>query len=168
MLIKHFYIDKIAHNSYILSGSDTCVVIDPQRDIDIYIDEARMLGVEITHILQTHLHADFVSGHMALAEKTGAKFYVAKSAKCQVDHVDLSEGDTIDNEDFVINVLETPGHSPEHLCFVVEDTLHGIDPVCAFMGDTMFAGDKGRFTPPQKHNYQWMKSALQKTFLSFV
>jgi len=144
MLIKHFFINKIAHSSYILAGSDVCAVIDPQRDIDIYIDEARALGVEITHILQTHLHADFVSGHMDLSEKTGAKIYVAKSAKCTFDHVALSEGDTIEIEDIVIKVLETPGHTPEHLCFVVVDTTRGEDPVCAFVGDTLFVGDVGR------------------------
>jgi hydroxyacylglutathione hydrolase len=144
MLIKHYFINKIAHSSYILAGSDVCAVIDPQRDIDIYIDEARALGVEITHILQTHMHADFVSGHMDLAEKTGAKIYVAKSAKCTFDHVALSEGDTIEIEDIVIKVLETPGHSPDHLCFVVVDTSRGEDPVCAFVGDTLFVGDVGR------------------------
>ena len=144
MLIKHFFINKIAHSSYILAGSDVCAVIDPQRDTDIYIEEARSLGVKITHILQTHLHADFVSGHMDLAEKTGAKIYVAKSAKCTFDHEAVSEGDTIEIEDIVIKVLETPGHTPEHLCFVVTDTSRGEDPVCAFVGDTLFVGDVGR------------------------
>ncbi len=144
MLIKHYFINKIAHSSYILAGSDICAVIDPQRDIDIYIDEARALGVEITHILQTHMHADFISGHMDLAEKTGAKIYVAKLAKCTFDHVALIEGDTIDIEDIVIKVLETPGHSPDHLCFVVVDTSRGEDPVCTFVGDTLFVGDVGR------------------------
>lgn len=144
MLIKHIFIDKISHSSYILAGSDGCAVIDPQRDTDVYIKEARALGVEITHILQTHLHADFVSGHMDLAEKTGAKIYVAKSAKCTFDHVALSEGDTIKIEDIVITVLETPGHTPEHLCFVVADTSRGKEPVCAFVGDTLFVGDVGR------------------------
>ncbi|MCA1803622.1 MAG: MBL fold metallo-hydrolase [Rhodothermaceae bacterium] len=136
--------NKIALSSYILAGSEVCAVIDPQRDIEIYIDEARELGVEITHILQTHMHADFVSGHMDLAEKTGAKIYVAKDANCTFDHIGLSEGDTIEIEDFVIKVLETPGHSPDHLCFVVVDTSRGKDPVCAFVGDTLFVGDVGR------------------------
>lgn len=144
MLIKHYFINKIAHSSYILAGSDVCAIIDPQRDIDIYIDEARALGVEITHILQTHMHADFVSGHMDLAEKTGAKIYVAKLAKCTFDHEALSEGDTIEIEDIVIKVLETPGHSPDHLCFLVVDTSRGEDPVCTFVGDTLFVGDVGR------------------------
>jgi len=144
MQIKHHFIDKIALSSYILAGSNTCAVIDPQRDTDIYIKEARALGVEITHILQTHMHADFVSGHMDLAEKTGAKIYAANAAKCTFDHVGLSEGDTIEIEDVVIKVLETPGHSPDHLCFVVVDTSRGEDPVCAFVGDTLFVGDVGR------------------------
>jgi len=144
MLIKHYFINKIAHSSYILAGSDVCAVIDPQRDTDIYIKEARALGVEITHILQTHLHADFVSGQLDLAEKTDAKIYVAKSAECTFGHVALSEGDTIEIEDILIKVLETPGHTPEHLCFVVSDTTRGEAPVCAFVGDTLFVGDVGR------------------------
>lgn len=144
MLIKHFFINKIAHSSYLLAGSEVCAVIDPQRDIDVYIDEARDLGVVITHILHTHLHADFVSGHMDLAEKTGAKIYMAKKAECTFDHVALSEGDTIEIEDVVIKVLETPGHSPDHLSFVVVDTSRGEDPVCVFAGDTLFVGDVGR------------------------
>lgn len=144
MLIKHYFLNKIALSSYILAGSNVCAIIDPQRDTDIYIKEARELGVEITHILQTHMHADFVSGHMDLAKKTGAKIYVAKSAKCKFDHVALSEGDTIEIEDIVIKVLKTPGHSPDHLCYVVVDTSRGNDPVCAFVGDTLFVGDVGR------------------------
>jgi hydroxyacylglutathione hydrolase len=144
MLLKHFFIEKIAHSSYILAGSDVCAIIDPQRDIDIYIDEARSLGVEITHVLQTHMHADFVSGHMDLADKTGAKIYVAQKAQCTFDHVALEEGDAIELEDMVIKILETPGHSPDHLCFVVVDTSRGEDPVCTFVGDTLFVGDVGR------------------------
>ncbi|TCO11069.1 glyoxylase-like metal-dependent hydrolase (beta-lactamase superfamily II) [Natronoflexus pectinivorans] len=144
MLIKHYFINKIAHSSYILAGSDACAVIDPQRDIDVYIKEARELGVVITHILQTHMHADFISGHMDLAEKTGAKIYVAKMAECTFDHVALSEGDTIEIEDIDIKVLETPGHSPDHLCFVVVDRARGDEPVCTFVGDTLFVGDVGR------------------------
>lgn len=144
MLIKHFFMNKIALSSYILAGSEVCAVIDPQRDIDIYINEARTLGVEITHIIQTHMHADFVSGHMDLAEQTNAKIYVAKAANCTFKHVGLSEGDTIEIEDIIIKVLETPGHSPDHLCFVVVDTSRGEDPVCTFVGDTLFVGDVGR------------------------
>ena len=82
MLLKHFFLEKIAHSSYILAGKETCAVIDPRRDVDIYINEARALGVAITHIILTHLHADFISGHMDLAKSTGAKIYV-----CQISPV---------------------------------------------------------------------------------
>ncbi|MFO7680130.1 MAG: MBL fold metallo-hydrolase [Chloroflexota bacterium] len=76
MLLKHFFISKLAHSSYLLAGQNYCAVIDPQRDVDVYITEARMVRVKITHILQTHLHADFISRHMDLAKKTGAKIYI--------------------------------------------------------------------------------------------
>ncbi len=143
MLIKHFFTGKIAHSSYILAGKKSCAVIDPQRDVDIYIKEARAMGVDITLILQTHLHADFISGHMDLA-KTGARIYVAKSAGCTFDHVPLSEGDTFELEDMVLQVLETPGHTPEHLSYVVIDKSRSDDPVGVFVGDTLFVGDVGR------------------------
>ncbi len=144
MLLKHFFIGKIAHSSYILAGKNYCAVIDPQRDVDVYITEARALGVDITHILQTHLHADFISGHMDLAKKTGAKIYVAKSAQCTFDHVALSEGDSIELEDMVLKVLETPGHTPEHLSYVVIDKSRSDSPIGVFVGDTLFVGDVGR------------------------
>ncbi len=144
MLLKHFFLGKIAHSSYILAGKKSCAVIDPQRDIDQYIDEARALGVDITHIMQTHLHADFISGHMDLAEKTGAKIYVAKSARCTFEHVALEEGDKVELEDMVLEVLETPGHTPEHLSYVVIDKSRAESPIGVFVGDTLFVGDVGR------------------------
>jgi glyoxylase-like metal-dependent hydrolase (beta-lactamase superfamily II)/rhodanese-related sulfurtransferase len=144
MLLKHYFVKKIAHSSYILAGQNSCAVIDPQRDIDLYIAEAQTLGVQITHILQTHLHADFVSGHMDLAKKTGAKIYMAKSASCTFDHVALIEGDTIEIENMTLKVLETPGHTPEHLCYVVIDKSRGDGPIGVFVGDTLFVGDVGR------------------------
>ena len=144
MLLKHFFVGKIAHSSYLLAGKNYCAVIDPQRDVDVYITEARTMGVEITHILQTHLHADFISGHMDLAKKTGAKIYIAKSAQCTFDHVALSEGDSIELEDMVFQVLETPGHTPEHLSYVVIDKSRSDSPIGVFVGDTLFVGDVGR------------------------
>jgi glyoxylase-like metal-dependent hydrolase (beta-lactamase superfamily II)/rhodanese-related sulfurtransferase len=144
MLLKHFFLEKIAHSSYILAGKETCAVIDPRRDVEIYVNEARALGVRITHIIQTHLHADFISGHMDLANMTGAKIYVPKSARCEFEHVPLVEGDTIEIEKMVLKVLETPGHTPEHLSYVVTDTSRGDSPIGVFVGDTLFIGDVGR------------------------
>ena len=144
MLLKHYFVEKIAHSSYILAGKSTCAVIDPQRDIDLYIHEARAMGVDITHIFQTHLHADFISGHMDLAKKTGAKIYAPKSAECTFDHMALSEGDHVDLEDMRLNVLETPGHTPEHCSYIVVDQSRADSPVGVFVGDTLFVGDVGR------------------------
>lgn len=144
MRLKHFFLNKIAHSSYIIAGQKFCAVIDPQRDTDMYIHEARALGVDITHIFQTHLHADFISGHMDLARETGAKIYVSKSAECTFNHVPLSEGDVIEIENMTFRVIDTPGHTPEHICYVVSDTTRGDEPVCAFVGDTLFVGDVGR------------------------
>jgi glyoxylase-like metal-dependent hydrolase (beta-lactamase superfamily II)/rhodanese-related sulfurtransferase len=144
MLLRHLFIEKIAHSSYILSGSKNCAVIDPQRDVEVYTKAARAQGVKVTHILQTHLHADFVSGHMELAAKTGATIYVAKSAQCTFEHVPLVEGDVIELEDMRLQVLETPGHTPEHLSYVVVDTSRSESPVGVFVGDTLFVGDVGR------------------------
>ena len=144
MLLKHYFLGKIAHSSYILAGTGSCVVIDPQRDVDLYISQARELGVTITHIVQTHLHADFISGHMDLAQKTGATIYAPKSANCSFDHVPLIEGDTIEIEDMLLQVLETPGHTPEHVCYTVTDRARGDTPIGVFVGDVLFVGDVGR------------------------
>ena len=144
MLIKHYFLEKIAHSSYILAGKQTCAVIDPRRDVDIYINEARELGVTITHILETHLHADFISGHMDLAAKTGAKIFAPKSANCKFEHVAVSEGASINLEDMRLDVLETPGHTPEHIVYVVTDRSRGDTPTGVFVGDVLFVGDVGR------------------------
>ena len=144
MRLKHFFINKIAHSSYLLLGNETCAVIDPQRDVDTYINEARALGVDITHIFQTHLHADFISGHMDLAKKTGATIYAPKSANCTFEHIALTEGDTVELENMEISVLETPGHTPEHVSYVVVDKSRGESPAGVFVGDTLFVGDVGR------------------------
>jgi glyoxylase-like metal-dependent hydrolase (beta-lactamase superfamily II)/rhodanese-related sulfurtransferase len=144
MLLKHYFLSKIAHSSYILAGTEQCAVIDPQRDVDLYITQARELGVTITHILQTHLHADFVSGHMDLAQETGATIYAPKSANCSFDHVPLVEGDTIEIENMLLQVLETPGHTPEHVSYTVTDRARGDTPIGVFVGDTLFVGDVGR------------------------
>ena len=144
MLVKHFFMPKIAHSSYILTGSKTCAVVDPRRDVDIYIEAAKELGMKITHILETHLHADFISGHLDLRKKTGAVIYAPKKAKCAFEHIGVKEGDTFEIEDISIRVIETPGHTPEHISFVVTDTARGRSPVGVFCGDTLFVGDVGR------------------------
>ncbi|MBM3238277.1 MBL fold metallo-hydrolase [Candidatus Poribacteria bacterium] len=144
MIVQPFFVEGLAHSSYLLGGTNTCAIVDPQRDVEIYLNAAKSLDMKITHILETHLHADFVSGHIDLAEKTGAKIYAPKSGECKFNHLGLAEGATFELEDMALSVLETPGHTPEHICYVVTDTARGNDPVGVFTGDTLFVGDVGR------------------------
>ncbi len=144
MLLIHFFQPKLAHSSYLLAGNQTCAVIDPSRDVDRYLKTAEELDLKITHVLQTHLHADFVSGHMDLAELTGASIVVPASASCRFSHIPVSEGDSLLLEDMKIDVLETPGHTPEHISYLVTDTARGPHPTGVFCGDTLFVGDVGR------------------------
>ena len=81
MLLKHFFVPKIAHSSYMLAGDRTCAIIDPRRDVQIYLDAAKSLDMKITHVIETHLHADFISGHIDLARATGATIYAPRAGR---------------------------------------------------------------------------------------
>jgi hydroxyacylglutathione hydrolase len=112
--------------------------------VEIYVDAAKALDMKITYVLETHLHADFVSGHRELAEQTGAQIYAPKAAECAFDHVGLADGDSFEIEDMSLQILETPGHTPEHISYVISDRTRGDEPVSVFCGDTLFVGDVGR------------------------
>jgi hydroxyacylglutathione hydrolase len=144
MIVLQFFVKGIAHSSYLLGGNDTCAIVDPRRDVGTYLEAAEDLGMEITHVLETHLHADFVSGHLDLAEKTGARIYAPRAGDCAFEHAPLGEGDAFEIESMTLKVLETPGHTPEHISYVVADKARGADPVAVFCGDTLFVGDVGR------------------------
>jgi len=144
MFVQQFFVKGLAHSSYLLGGVNTCAIVDPRRDVDIYLSAAKDMGMKITHILETHLHADFISGHIDLAEKTGATIYAPRSANCAFRHIAVGEPDTFEIEDIQIKVLQTPGHTPEHISYVVIDKGRGPEPVCVFCGDTLFVGDVGR------------------------
>lgn len=144
MLVKHFFTPKLAHSSYIIAGGSTCAVVDPSRDVGAYLAAANDLGVRITHVFETHLHADFVSGHMDLAAMTGAEIVMPGGAQSAFPHRGVREGDSLSIENIRFNVLETPGHTPEHVSFVVTDTSRGDSPAGVFCGDTLFVGDVGR------------------------
>ena len=144
MIIHQFFIPGIAHSSYIVAGNRTCAVIDPERDAGRYIAAAQKMGLRITHILETHLHADFVSGHLDLADATGAGIYAPRSANCAFPLTPLSEGDEVVLEDIRFSIIETAGHTPEHICYLATDTSRGATPVALFSGDTLFVGDVGR------------------------
>ena len=144
MIVHQFFVKGIAHISYLIGGNETCAIVDPRRDVQIYIDVARDQGLKITHILETHLHADFISGHMDLARMTGARIYAPRSGRCRFDHVPLGEGDSFCLEHMRFSVLETPGHTPEHISYVLTNTSRGKEPAAVFCGDTLFVGDVGR------------------------
>ena len=142
MYVQQFFVKGLAHSSYLLGGSESCAIIDPRRDVQLYIDAAEDMNMTITHILETHLHADFVSGHRDLAERTGAKIYAP--GKCEYPYTQSAEGVMFKLDDLEIRVVETPGHTPEHVSYIVIDKARGIEPVALFCGDTLFVGDVGR------------------------
>jgi len=144
MFIRQFYVPGIAHTSYLVGAKDTCATVDPKRDVQDYLVAARGMGMSITHILETHLHADFVSGHLELQQATGAPIYAPKAGSCEFDHVAVAQGEGFDIGDMHLDVLDTPGHTPDCVCYVVTDKARGDQPVAVFTGDTLFVGDVGR------------------------
>ena len=144
MIIESFFVGGIAHSSHLLGGSRNCAIADPQRDVQAYLDAAEALGMQITHVLVTHLHADFCSGHIELAKRTGAKIVMPVAGNCAFEHVGVAEGDTIELDDVLVRVVETPGHTPEHVSYLAVDRARGPEPVSVFSGDALFVGDVGR------------------------
>jgi glyoxylase-like metal-dependent hydrolase (beta-lactamase superfamily II)/rhodanese-related sulfurtransferase len=144
MFFQQFYLGCLAHASYMFASNGKAVVVDPQRDVEIYLDAAQKNGLVIRHIFETHLHADFVSGHRELAQRTGAKIYVGAAAGAKFDHVSLYDGFELQLGKLCVSVLETPGHTPESICLVLTDSEQGDEPWAVFSGDTLFIGDVGR------------------------
>ncbi len=144
MFFQQFYLGCLAHASYMFGSKGEAVVVDPQRDVEIYIEAAQKNGLTIRHIIETHLHADFVSGHRELAQRTGAKIYVGAAAGAKFEHVALHDGFVLPVGDLCLTALETPGHTPESVCLVVTDCERGDEPWAVFTGDTLFIGDVGR------------------------
>lgn len=141
---QQFYLECLAHASYLLASEGEAVIVDPQRDVDIYLKAAEQHGLRIHHIFETHLHADFVSGHQELAARTGAKIYIGPNGRATVPHAEVREGFDLRVGRMRIKVLETPGHTPESICLVVTDEEKSPDPWAVLTGDTLFLGDVGR------------------------
>jgi hydroxyacylglutathione hydrolase len=144
MFFEQFYLGCLAHASYMLGSGGEAAVVDPQRDVELYLETAEQQKLKIRYIFETHLHADFVSGHRELAARTGATVYIGAKAGATFQHVPLSDGFELRFGDVRLNVLETPGHTPESLCLVVTDLAKSRDPVMVLTGDTLFIGDVGR------------------------
>lgn len=144
MFFKQFYLGCLAHASYLIGSTGWAAVVDPRRDVEIYLEEAEAEGLTIGHVLLTHLHADFVAGHTELARRTGAKIYISAQAGAKFPHVPLRDGDEIRFGSVILRALETPGHTPESLCYLVFDTEGSLQPQAVLTGDTLFIGDVGR------------------------
>ena len=155
MYFEQFYLGCLAHASYLFGSDGQAAVVDPQRDVEIYIEAAKKQGLQIRHIFETHLHADFVSGHNELAARTGANIYIGKPAQATFPHVGLSDGDEVRVGNVRVQALATPGHTQESMCFLITDGEKPDTPYAVLTGDTLFIGDVGRpdlskiYTPPQ-------------------
>jgi hydroxyacylglutathione hydrolase len=144
MYFEQFYLSCLAHASYMIGSEGVAAVVDPQRDVELYIDEARKNDLRIGHVIETHLHADFVSGHHELAARTGAQIYVGRQAGATFPHVAVREGDEIRFGRCMLRILETPGHTVESICILVTDLDRSPEPFAVLTGDTLFIGDVGR------------------------
>jgi hydroxyacylglutathione hydrolase len=151
MYFEQFYLGCLAHASYLLASEGEAVVVDPQRDVDLYLKAAAEHGVAIRHIFESHLHADFVSGHRELAARTGATIYMGAQAGAMFPHVPVSDGYELRFGKASIRVLETPGHTLEGICLVVTDEEKSSSPWAVLTGDTLFIGDVGRPDLSPKH-----------------
>lgn len=157
MYFKQFYLGCLAHASYFIGSNGEAAVIDPQRDVDEYLREAEESGFAIRYVIETHLHADFVSGHRELAERTGAEIVISHRAEASFPHRAVSDGDVLRVGSVTLAILETPGHTPEGISILVSDSADPSVTPKVLTGDTLFVGDVGRpdlvgskgFTPEQ-------------------
>ena len=160
MYFEQFYLGCLAHASYVAGSQGVAAVIDPQRDVDVYLEAARANGLRIGHVIETHLHADFVSGHRELAARTGATIYVGRQAGAQFPHVAVSQGDEIQFGQCRLRFLETPGHTLESICVLLTDLDGSPEPFAVLTGDTLFIGDVGRPDLSPSHTPQQLAGLL--------
>lgn len=150
MFFQHIYDKSLAQASYFIGcqAKGEAIVIDAKRDIDTYLQIAQENNLTITHITETHIHADFLSGSRELAEVTGAKMYLSDEGgedwQYQFPHIGLTNGDTIKVGNLTLKVIHTPGHTPESISFLLTDHPATDEPVMIFTGDFVFVGDIGR------------------------
>jgi hydroxyacylglutathione hydrolase len=154
---EQFYLGCLAQASYLIGSRGEAAIVDPRRDVDDYLTEAETRGLRIKYVIETHLHADFVSGHRELAERTGAEIVFGARAGATFPHRAVTDGEELRVGDARLRILETPGHTPESISILVFDKAQDRVPKLVLTGDTLFIGDVGRpdlvgkqgFTPEQ-------------------
>ncbi len=144
MYFKQFYLGCLAHASYLIGAGGAAAVVDPQRDVDEYIAEAEAQGLKIKYVIETHLHADFVSGHRELSARTGAEIVFSEKAGAAFPHLAVKDGDEVELGKVTLRFIETPGHTPESISVLVIDTEVSNEAQKVLTGDTLFIGDVGR------------------------
>lgn len=146
MYLEQFFIDGLGCASYLVGceAAGIAAVIDPDRDVQKYLDAASERSMTITHIIETHLHADHVSGNTDLAARTGATIFVHEAAEAEFAHQPLKGGDSLTLGNVELRVRFTPGHTPESITLLVVDKTRADEPWMALTGDTLFVGDAGR------------------------
>jgi hydroxyacylglutathione hydrolase len=144
--IEQFRIDGLGHLSTLLADEDAGVaaVVDPRRDVDIYLETARASGLRITHVLETHLHNDYVSGGHELATLTGAAHVIGAGAALRHDHHGVRDREVVDVGALRVTALDTPGHTPEHVTYAVADTTRADEPILLLTGGSLLVGAVGR------------------------
>jgi hydroxyacylglutathione hydrolase len=165
MYFEQFYLTCLAHASYMIGSEGEAAVVDPQRDVDIYLKAAEEQNLKIRHIFETHLHADFVSGHKELARRTGAQIYIGAEAAATFPHVALRDGFEVKVGAVRVRALETPGHTPESVCLVITEEDKSSagksgQPWAVLTGDTLFIGDVGRPDLSRTHTPQQLAGML--------
>ena len=161
MILKQYYLGCLAHASYLLGdeSSSTAVIVDPQRDIQQYVDDAATLGLQIRHAFLTHFHADFVAGHLELRDRCGAAIHLGARAQAEYSFVPMKNGDRLDFPGMRLEILETPGHTIESISILVFDLLKdATNPHAVLTGDTLFIGDVGR--PDLRVSLGWTAEKL--------
>ncbi len=160
MYFEQFYLSCLAHASYLIGSEGVAAVVDPQRDVEIYLQEAQKHHLKIAHIIETHLHADFVSGHRELAARAGAKIYLGREAGATFPHLGVTDGDEIRFGRCVLRFLETPGHSADSVSILVTDLDRSPEPWGVLTGDTLFIGEVGRPDLSPHHTPRELASML--------
>ncbi len=147
MHLQQYYLACLSHASYMITDekTKTAAVVDPQRDIDQYLADAAAGGYTIKHVFLTHFHADFIAGHIELRDKAGATIHLGSRAAAEFEHVAMKDGDAIEFGDVKLEIMETPGHTPEGISILVYDLAASkTEPKAVLTGDTLFIGDVGR------------------------